>query len=171
METDLKAALAQLQKEVHNHPKHWPSLLGIASIQVRQGAPELALESLHAAMKAVPTKYRWLCHANLGRANLDANNVAATISELELAVRQMPSSASAHFFLAEVYRHAGREEDAGRADGSATRIWSAPTWTQTMWPPPFPNWSLPSARCPPAPAPTSSWRKSTAMKKWALALE
>jgi Tfp pilus assembly protein PilF len=114
METDLKAALAELQKEVHNHPKHWPSLLGIASIQVRQGAPELALESLHAAMKAVPTKYRWLCHANLGRANLDANNVAATISELELAVRQMPSSASAHFFLAEVYRHAGREEDAGR---------------------------------------------------------
>jgi Tfp pilus assembly protein PilF len=65
-------------------------------------------------MKAVPTNYRWLCHANLGRANLDANNLTAAISELEDAVRQMPSSASAHFFLAEAYRRAGREADAGR---------------------------------------------------------
>ena len=65
-------------------------------------------------MKAVPTKYRWLCHTNLGRASLDANNVTAAISELEDAVRQMPASASAHLFLAEAYRKAGREADAGR---------------------------------------------------------
>ena len=114
METDSKAALAEFQNEVHNNPKHWPSLVGIASIQIQQGAPGQALESLHAAMKAVPTNYRWLCHANLGRANLDANNLTAAISELEDAVRQMPSSASAHFFLAEAYRRAGREADAGR---------------------------------------------------------
>jgi predicted Zn-dependent protease len=114
METDMKGALAELQEEVHNHPKHWPSLLGIASIQIRQGAPEMALESLHAAMKAVPTQYRWLCHTNLGRANLDANHVTAAISELEDAVRQMPASASAHLFLAEAYHRAGREADAGR---------------------------------------------------------
>ena len=114
METDIKAALPEFQKEVHNHPKHWPSLLGIASIQIRQGAPEQALESLHAAMKSVPTKYRWLCHTNLGRANLDANNVTAAISELEDAVRQMPASASAHLFLAEAYHRAGREADAER---------------------------------------------------------
>ena len=114
METDIKAALAEFQKEVHDHPKHWRSLLGMASIQIRQGAPEQALESLHAAMKAVPTRYRWLCHTNLGRANLDANNVTAAISELENAVRQMPASPSAHLFLAEAYRKAGREADAGR---------------------------------------------------------
>jgi tetratricopeptide (TPR) repeat protein len=114
METDIKGALAELQEEVHNHPKHWPSLLGIASIQIRQGAPEQALETLRLALKAVPTSYRWLCHANLGRANLDANNVTAAISELEGAVRQTPSNASAHFFLAEAYRRAGREADAAR---------------------------------------------------------
>jgi predicted Zn-dependent protease len=114
METDSKAALAEFQNEVHNNPKHWPSLVGIASIQIRQGAPGQAIEALHAAMKSVPTSYRWLCHANLGRANLDANNLAAAISELEDAVRQMPSSASAHSFLAEAYRRAGREADAGR---------------------------------------------------------
>jgi tetratricopeptide (TPR) repeat protein len=114
MDTDLPTALAEFQKEVQNHPKHWPSLLGMASIQIRQGAPGQALESLRAAMKSVPTKYRWLCHTGLGRANLDANNVTAAISELEGAVRQMPSNASAHFFLAEAYRRAGREADAGR---------------------------------------------------------
>jgi predicted Zn-dependent protease len=114
METDSEAALVELQKEAHNNPKHWPALLVIASIQIRQGAPEQAIESLRAAMKAVPTNYRWLCHLNLGRANLDSNNAAAAISELEDALRQMPSSANAHFLLAEAYRQAGRKADADR---------------------------------------------------------
>jgi len=114
METDITAALAEFQKEVQNNPKHWPAMLAIASIQIRQGTPEKAIESLHAAMQAVPTKYRWLCHLNLGRANLDANNATTAISELESAVRQMPSSANAHFFLAEAYREAGRQADAER---------------------------------------------------------
>jgi tetratricopeptide (TPR) repeat protein len=112
METDIKQALAEFQKEAQNNPKHWPSLLVIAFIQIRQGTPEQAIESLHAAMKAVPVKYHWLYHLNLGRATLDANNTTAAISELEAAVRQMPSSASAHFFLAEAYREAGRKTDA-----------------------------------------------------------
>jgi len=112
METDIKQALAEFQKEAQNNPKHWPSLLVIAFIQIRQGTPEQAIESLHAAMKAVPVKYRWLYHLNLGRANLDANNTTAAISDLEAAVRQMPSSASAHFFLAQAYREAGRKTDA-----------------------------------------------------------
>lgn len=112
METDVKQALAEFQKEVENDPKHWPALLVIASLQIRQGAPEKAIGSLEAAMKSVPAQYRWLCHLNLGRANLDNNNAAGAISELEAAVRQMPSSAGAHFFLAEAYRQAGRKADA-----------------------------------------------------------
>lgn len=128
METDIEAALAEFQKELQNNPKHWPALLVVASIQIRQGAPERAIESLHAAMKTVPTKYRWLCHTNLGRANLDANHVTAAISELEDAVRQMPSSAKAHFFLAEAYRHAGRKADAERetAEFEKTKVQQDP---------------------------------------------
>jgi predicted Zn-dependent protease len=114
METDVKAALAEFQKEVQNNPAHWPALLVIASIQIRQGAPEQAIESLRAALKIVPTKYRWLCHTDLGRANLDANNADAAIAELEAATAQMPSSANVHFFLAEAYRQAGRKTDADR---------------------------------------------------------
>jgi tetratricopeptide (TPR) repeat protein len=112
METDIKEALAEFQKEVQGNPKHWPAMLAMATIQIRQGAPEKAIESLRAAMKAVPAKYRWLYHLDLGRADLDANNAIAATSELEDAVRQMPASASAHFFLAEAYRKAGRQADA-----------------------------------------------------------
>jgi tetratricopeptide (TPR) repeat protein len=112
METDSEAALLEFQKEAQSNPKHWPALLVIASIQIRQGAPQKAIESLRAALKAVPTNYRWLCHLSLGRANLDANDVTGAVSELEDAVRQMPSSANAHFFLAEAYRQAGRNGDA-----------------------------------------------------------
>jgi tetratricopeptide (TPR) repeat protein len=114
MESDLAAALAEFQKEVQNNSKHWPALLVTASLQIRQGAPEQAIESLHAALKVVPAKYRWLCHTDLGRANLNANHLEAAIGELENAVRQMPSNANVHFFLAEAYRRAGRKADAER---------------------------------------------------------
>ena len=136
METDVTAALAEFQKEVQNNPKHWPALLVIASIQIRQGAPEQAIESLHAAMKAVPTKYRWLCHMNLGRANLDADKVTAAISELEDAIRQKPSSATAHFVLAEAYRHAGRKADAERekAEFEKTKVEQDPLGVPALHP-------------------------------------
>jgi predicted Zn-dependent protease len=114
LETDIKEALVEFQKEVQNNPKHWPALLVIATIQIRQGTPEKAIESSNAALKIAPPKYRWLCHVNLGRANLDTNNVTTAISELENAVRQMPSSANVHFLLAEAYREAGRKADAVR---------------------------------------------------------
>lgn len=114
METDLDAARAEFQKEVQNNPKQWPALLVMASLQIRQGAPEQAVETLNAAMKAVPAKYHWLCHTDLGRAYLDANNLSAAIRELENAVQQMPSSANAHFFLAQAYRRAGRKADADK---------------------------------------------------------
>ena len=112
METDPVAALAEFQKELQISPKHWPAMLTIASLQIRQGAPEQAIETLRAALKVVPAKYHWLCHTDLGRADLDANNADAAIRELETAAGQMPSNANVHFFLAEAYRQAGRKADA-----------------------------------------------------------
>jgi len=112
LETDVTAALAEFQKEIQNNPKHWPALLAAASIQMRQGAPDQAIESVQAALKIVPARYRWLCHTDLGRAQLDAGNLPGAIGELENAVRQMPSNPSVHFFLAQAYRQAGRKADA-----------------------------------------------------------
>jgi tetratricopeptide (TPR) repeat protein len=114
METDSTAALAEFQKEAKNNPKHWPALLVMSSLYMRQGAPEQAIESLQSALKIVPAKYHWLCHIDLGRAQLEANNIAAAVTELENAVRQMPSNPNAHFLLADAYRRAGRPADAAR---------------------------------------------------------
>jgi tetratricopeptide (TPR) repeat protein len=112
METDARQALAEFQEDAQANPKHWPALLVIASVEIRQGDPQKAIESLRVAMKTAPAKYHWLCHLNLGRADLDANNSAAAVTELEATVQQMPSSASAHFFLAQAYRAVGRKPDA-----------------------------------------------------------
>lgn len=112
METGAANALEEFEKEVQNNPRHWPAMLVMASLEIRQSAPDKAIESLRAAMKITPAKYRWLCHLDLGRANLDAHNAAAAVTELEAAVRQMPANASAHYFLAEAYRQAGRNADA-----------------------------------------------------------
>jgi predicted Zn-dependent protease len=112
METDIKAALAEFEAESRSNPNHWPALLVMASLQIRQGAPEKAVQALQEALRAAPVKYRWLCHLNLGRANLDANNAAAAVTELETAARQMPSNPATHFLLAEAYRAAGRKTDA-----------------------------------------------------------
>jgi predicted Zn-dependent protease len=114
LETDIKAALAEFQTEVQSDPQHWPALMVIASLQIRQGAPEKAIETLHGAIKIVPTKYRWLCHLNLGRAALDANKATDAIADLEAAERQVPANVKVHFFLVEAYREAGRQADADR---------------------------------------------------------
>lgn len=112
MEVNLTAALAEFQKEIQSNPKHWPALLGAASLQIRQGTPDLAIQTLRDALKVVPAKYRWICHSEMGRANLNLNNLDAAISQLENAVRQMPSAANVHFFLAEAYRRAGKKAEA-----------------------------------------------------------
>ena len=114
METDLAAALKEFRREVQGNPDLWPALIVIGSLEVRQGNPEEALQSLRRAMKVVPARYRWLCHAELGRANMTADRLDAAIGEFETARRLMPGSAQVHFFLAQAYRRAGRKDDAQR---------------------------------------------------------
>jgi tetratricopeptide (TPR) repeat protein len=114
METDLARALAEFQKEVQADPQHWPALIEVGSLLVKQGSPEEGLQSLRQAMKIVPARHRWLCHAELGRADMAAGHLEAAIGELETSRRLMPGSAQVHFVLAQVYRRAGRKEDSLR---------------------------------------------------------
>jgi len=113
-ETDLAGALSEFQKEVQINPKHWPALIGIASLQIRQGAADAAIQALRQAAKIVPARHRWLCHAELGHANLILDHLDAAITEFETAERLMPSNAQVRFFLAQAYRRLGRKEDAQR---------------------------------------------------------
>jgi len=114
METDPAAAMAEFEKELQADPKHWPALLVMASLQIRQGDSDRAIETLRGALKMVPAKYHWLCHVDLGRAELDANKLDAAIHELQTAAAQMPGNPNVHYFLADAYRRAGRPADADK---------------------------------------------------------
>jgi Flp pilus assembly protein TadD len=114
METDLGAALAEFKKEVERNPKHWPALIVMGSTETRQGDTEGAIQALRQGLKLMPVKYRWIGHAELGRAQLTAGNVDQAITELESAVRQTAGNAQVHFFLAQAYRRAGRKAEAQR---------------------------------------------------------
>src|SRR5205085_1026099 len=110
-ETDSLAALAEAQKEAQINPKHWPTLIVIGSLNIRQGEAEPAKQSLRAALKYAPAKYRWLCHTEMGRANLISDELDAAISELQAAVRLLPANPQVHFFLSQAYRRAGRKDE------------------------------------------------------------
>ena len=114
METDLVAALAEFKKEVAQDPRHWPALIVMGSTETRQGDTESAIPALRQAMKLMPVKYRWIGHAELGRAELTAGSVEAAVADLESALRQAPGNPQVHFFLAQAYRRAGRKADAQR---------------------------------------------------------
>lgn len=114
METDLTAALREFQQEVRNNPDHWPALIVLGSLQIRQGAAEAAIQTVRHALKIVPARHRWLCHAELGQAHMAADDLDAAILEFQAAVRLMPSSAPMHFLLSQAYRRAGRKEDSER---------------------------------------------------------
>jgi len=111
-ETDSVAALAEAKKEAKIDPKHWPNLIVVGSLSTRQGEAEPAKKALREALKYAPAKYRWLCHIEMGRAHLIADEIEPAISELQSAARLMPASPQVHFFLAQAYRRAGRKEDA-----------------------------------------------------------
>ena len=112
IETDAASALTELRKEADNNPSHWPSLMLIATLKLRQGITEDSMLTIRRAMKIVPPNFRWLCHAELGRANLTVDNLDGAITELKTAARLKPASAQIRFLLAQAYRRAGRAEDA-----------------------------------------------------------
>lgn len=121
-ETDIKGALAEFEKETQNNPKHWPSYVFSSSLDLQRGMPEQAIEASREALKSIPAKYRWMCHADIGRANVALKNTDAAISELENASRQVPANARVHFYLAQAYRQAGRKADADRESGEFERL-------------------------------------------------
>jgi tetratricopeptide (TPR) repeat protein len=122
METDLAAALAEFKKEVEKNPKHWPALIVMGSTETRQGDADAAIQALRQGLKLMPVKYRWIGHAELGRAQLTAGNVDQAIAELESAMRQAGGNAQVHFFLAQAYRRAGRKADAQRETGEFEKL-------------------------------------------------
>jgi Flp pilus assembly protein TadD len=84
----------------------------LGSLLIRRGQAEAAIQVLRQAIKIVPARHRWLCHGEMGQAQLNSDNVAAAVLELEAAVRLMPSNPPMRYLLSQAYRRAGRKEDA-----------------------------------------------------------
>jgi len=114
MESDPKAALEEFRQEVENTPDHWPALLMLANLEIRQGQPDEALKHLERALELVPVSYRWICHASIGQAHLTAGRLEPAIAKLEKATRLVSGNAQIHYYLSQAYRRAGRKEDAAR---------------------------------------------------------
>lgn len=122
METDPKAALDGFLEEVQNTPDHWPALLMLANLQIRQGAPDEAMKNLERALDLVPVSYRWICHASIGQAHLTAGRLDQAIPRLEKAARLVRGNAQIHYYLSQAYRRAGRKEDAAREMAEFQRL-------------------------------------------------
>jgi len=114
MESEPKAALEEFRQEVENTPDHWPALLMLANLEIRNGQPEEALKHLERALDLVPVSYRWICHASIGQAHLTAGRLDQAIAKLEKATRLVSGNAQIHYYLSQAYRRAGRKEDAAR---------------------------------------------------------
>jgi len=114
MESEPKAALEEFRQEVENTPDHWPALLMLANLEIRNGQPEEALKHLERALDLVPLSYRWICHASIGQAHLTAGRLDQAIAKLEKATRLVSGNAQIHYYLSQAYRRAGRKEDAAR---------------------------------------------------------
>jgi tetratricopeptide (TPR) repeat protein len=102
------------EKEIQIDPANWPALIVAARLQMRQGSSEKALQMLRDAQKLAPARYRWLCHAEIGRAYMNAGNLDAAIPELRTAGWLNPEPAQIHFLLGAVLPAGGRAEDAQR---------------------------------------------------------
>lgn len=122
MESDPKAALEGFLEEVRNTPDHWPALLMLANLQIRQGTPDEALKNLERALELVPVNYRWICHASIGQAHLTAGRLDQAIPRLEKAARLVQGNAQIHYYLSQAYRRAGRKEDAAREMAEFQRL-------------------------------------------------
>lgn len=114
MESDMSGALAEFQKEVQVNPNHWPALIVMGGLQVRQGAAESAVQTLNRAMKLAPATQRWIIHGDLGRAKMTGDDLPGAVAEFETAVRLMPVNAQLRFLLSQAYRRAGRAADADK---------------------------------------------------------
>ena len=122
METDLDGAVKEFTRELEINPANWPARLVLANLQVRQGNPEPAIETLREAMKTVGWKYRWLVHTEMGHALLVADKADQAVKELLIAVRQEPSNAQLYYLLAQAYRRAGKREEAAKASADFQRL-------------------------------------------------
>jgi len=91
-------------------------------LRLRGGEPEAAIQLAQRALRVAPARNRWIAHAAIGRAFLSRGEPDQAIPELEGALKQQPTNAPMHFYLAQAYRQAGRSDDAQKETVEFVRL-------------------------------------------------
>jgi tetratricopeptide (TPR) repeat protein len=114
------AAVQEFRKELGRDPRHYPSLLQIASVELKRGNVDVALPSAEAAARVAPDVPA--ARLVLGRALLEAGEAERAVQELERGAALAPESPDLQFSLARAYQRVGRAEDAERARQEFLRL-------------------------------------------------
>ncbi len=123
LDLDMAAALKEFEAELVISPKHVLSRVQIAILHLRMGEPEAALEPAREAVKLASDNL--LAHLALARALLAQGKTLPAIAEFETALKLGPAYPHTHFYLAQAYHKAGREEDARREEAEFSKLKNA----------------------------------------------
>ena len=120
VDRDMPTALKEFAAELEVSPSHALARVQIAILHLRMGQPDAALEPAREAVRLAPKNL--LCHLALGRTLLALEKLSPAITEFEAALKLDPVYPHTHFYLAQAYRQAGREDDARREQAEFTRL-------------------------------------------------
>jgi len=120
VDRDIPAALKEFAAELEVTPAHVMAHVQIAILHLRTGEPDAALAPAREAVRLAPGNL--LGRLALGRALLALEKTAPAMAELEAALKIDPAYPHTHFYLAQAYRQAGREEDARREQAEFTKL-------------------------------------------------
>jgi tetratricopeptide (TPR) repeat protein len=123
VDRDMPAALKEFAAEIAVSPSHVLARVQIAILHLRMGEPAAALDPARDAVQLAPGNL--LAHLALGRALMAQEKIAPAIAEFEAARKLDATYPHTHFYLAQAYRQAGREEDARREQAEFTRLKTA----------------------------------------------
>lgn len=107
-------AAREFRRELEISPDNYVAMLQLASMELRRGDLDTALEMSERAFGLAPESPA--THLMLGRSLLQAGQTERAIELLEAGARMAPQSHEFQFALARAYRRADRPEDAARAD-------------------------------------------------------
>lgn len=116
---DLKAAITQLQEEIHRDPQHVFARLQIAAALYKEDS-QSGISYAEEAVKINPSLP--LGHYLLGLLLLDTGDYQRAIPELEATRTSYPNEAKLYFALGSAYALAGRKQDAIRARATFERL-------------------------------------------------
>ena len=113
-------AMTEFKKELEISPQHIFARLQIAFEAIKRNDPKTGLSYAEEAVKLAPNLFA--SHNALGRILLELGQTERSIKELEIGVKQAPTSPEMYFALARAYSKARRKPEANKAWAEFMRL-------------------------------------------------